>query len=78
MLHEAGEGILEVFRLGEHDLLAPIVSYADEPDLETMARDAVSASWMRVGEFRAMWWDVVKRSRFARETARSLAVRAAG
>jgi hypothetical protein len=32
--HEAGEGILEVFRLGEHDLLAPIVSYADEPDLE--------------------------------------------
>jgi hypothetical protein len=24
--HEAGEGILEVFRLGEHDLLAPIVS----------------------------------------------------
>ena len=38
--HEAGEGALEVFRLGARDLLALIASYADEPDVEEMARDA--------------------------------------
>jgi hypothetical protein len=31
-----------VFRLGEDDLLALIVSFADGPDLETMARDAAA------------------------------------
>jgi hypothetical protein len=40
--HEAGEGTLEVFRLGERDLLALIASYADEPDFETMAREAAA------------------------------------
>jgi hypothetical protein len=40
--HEAGEGTLEVFRLGERDLLAVIASCADEPGRRRRAGRAPS------------------------------------
>ena len=42
--HEADEGPLEVFRVGDRELLALIVSYADQPDPEAMAEHAASIS----------------------------------